>query len=181
MAPAAPHSHRSGKLKQQNKKNKRSNASKRSLNRRAGGKIAIKKGINTSTASKAKADRVNEARQRRDLKKKELLAARRGVTGAGGELGRIADRTVRPRIVGIVSLSEDEEGIEEKVREILIENGDRQVISEGNKRMKNSVTVHYGANKKVRCFYRSCNVCSFMLFRCIVSIPSCLSCKLYTF
>lgn len=162
MAPAAPHSHRSGKLKQQNKKNKRSNASKRSLNRRAGGKIAIKKGINTSTASKAKADRVNEARQRRDLKKKELLAARRGIIGSGGELRRIADRTVRPRVVGIVSLSEDEEGIEERVRDILIENGDRQVLC-GNKNMKNSVTVHYGANKKVRCcfliFFNNLFVC----------------------
>jgi hypothetical protein len=152
MSPAAPHSHRSGKLKQQNKKNKRSTASKRSLNRRAGGKVQAKKGINPSTTSKAKADRVNEAKQRRNLKKKELLASRRGVnfSGAANELGRIADRTARPRIVGIISLSEEEEGLEEKVREVLIENSDRHVLCSSDDGVKSSVTVHYGTNKRVR-------------------------------
>ena len=154
MSPAAPHSHRSGKLKQQNKKNKRSNASKRSLNRRAGGKIQSVKGANTTTGSKAKADRVNEARQRRDLKKKELLENRRGlhISGVSKELGKIADRTARPRVVGIISLSEDEEGIEERVRDILIDSSDRHVICSSSSRddVKSSVTVHYGANKKVR-------------------------------
>lgn len=156
MSPAAPHSHRSGKLKQQNKKNKRSNASKRSINRRAGGKIQSKKGINSATSSKAKADRVNEAKQRRELKKRDLLASRRGVNVGGGtssELGRIADRTARPRIVGIISLSEEEEGIEERVREVLIENSDRQVLCSSESGLKSSVTVHYGANKKVRCHF----------------------------
>ena len=149
MSPAA-HSHRSGKLKQQNKKNKRSAASKRSLNRRAGGKIQVKKGVSSSASNKAKADRINEARQRRDLKKKELLATRRGIVSGGSELGKIADRSSRPRVVGIISLSEEEDGIEERVREVLIENGDRQVICTSGKEVKSSVTVHYGANKKVR-------------------------------
>lgn len=156
MSPAAPHSHRSGKLKQQNKKNKRSNASKRSLNRRAGGKIQTKKGVNSATSSKAKADRVNEAKQRRELKKRELLASRRGLnvgSGVASGLGRIADVTARPRVVGIISLSEEEDGIEEKVREILIENSDRQVLCSSDKGVNSSVTVHYGANKKVRLFF----------------------------
>ncbi|KAL7519476.1 hypothetical protein ACHAWX_004232, partial [Stephanocyclus meneghinianus] len=150
---AAPHSHRSGKLKQQNKKNKRSTASKRSLNRRAGGKIQKRPGASGTAVGggKAKADRINEARQRRELKKKELLASRRGVSVVGGEFAKVADGSSRPRIVGIISLSEEEEGIEERVREILIENADRIVTCSSHSRedgMKSSVTVHYDANKK---------------------------------
>jgi hypothetical protein len=153
---AAPHSHRSGKLKQQNKKNKRSTASKRSLNRRAGGKIQKRPGASGAAVGggKAKADRINEARQRRELKKKELLASRRGVSVGGGEFAKVADGSSRPRIVGIISLSEEEEGIEERVREILIQSADRSVICSshsGDYGMKRSVTVHYDANKKVRC------------------------------
>jgi hypothetical protein len=157
------HSHRSGKLKQQNKKNKRSSASKRSINRRAGGKIQSKKPGGSAAGSKAKADRINEARQRRDLKKKELLASRRGVAvGARGNLGKIADGTSRPRIVGIISLSEEEEGIEERVRDVLVESGDRKVECLSGE-VKRSVTVHYAANKKVR-FFLTCDV--FMYFVC---------------
>ena len=79
-----------------------------------------------------------------------MLATRRGIVSGGSELGRIADRSSRPRVVGIISLSEEEDGIEERVRELLIENGDRQVICTSGKEVKSSVTVHYGANKKVR-------------------------------
>jgi hypothetical protein len=96
---------------------------------------------------------VNEAKQRRELKKKELLANRRGVNaGDGCVLSRSADRKARPRVVGIISLSEEEEGVEERVREVLIRGGDGRVVcsSASGEDVKSSVTVHYGANKKVR-------------------------------
>ena len=73
----ANHSHRAGRLKQQNKKNKRSAASKRSLGRRAGagkvaGTTAASGGKGSSSklggvvsAADGRANRLNSAKQRK--------------------------------------------------------------------------------------------------------------------
>ena len=92
----ANHSHRAGKLKQQNKKNKRSSASKRSVNRKAGaGKVQSggvagggggggtgRGGRSAIVASAdAKANRNNAARQRRDNARKSKYDSHRRLGG----------------------------------------------------------------------------------------------------
>ncbi len=123
----------------------------------------------------AKANRVNAAKIKRDAAKKTLLSARRGmllsgvvngtaataVVGNNGEvmssLGGMSMATLKamtqpaPRVVGIISLSENEEGLEEMVRGILMSGADKSVVVGGGSGggMK-SVTVSYGAHQKVR-------------------------------
>ena len=134
------HSHRAGKLKQQNKKNKRSSASKRSVSRNQGGKIQLpsgdsgRKGIKSTpdtSRQSARANRANAAKQRREVKRKNVWNARRtnvGVVGDGGDTNSIGGVTsilsralanTPPRIVGIISLSELEGPLEERVRHAL--------------------------------------------------------------
>ena len=109
------HQHRAGSLRQTNKKNKRSKASKRSLSRAAGGKVVGgKANAAQNTVARNKAERKNLAAQKRDLKRQELLRKKRG-------FGR--DQTP-PRVVGIVSLGADTT-IEERLRSFIVKNADR--------------------------------------------------------
>mmetsp|Transcript_27477 Transcript_27477/g.57330 ORF Transcript_27477/g.57330 Transcript_27477/m.57330 type:complete len:1056 (-) Transcript_27477:49-3216(-) len=160
-AAAANHSHRAGKLKQQNKKNKRGSASKRSKNRLQGGKIqslpssghrkGVKSNDNAGT-SKAKANRVNAAKQRREASRKNLWNARRGIemvdggamsAGAAASLSR-ALSNAPPRIVGIISLSEAEGPLEERVRRSLMGGADKKVLDN----LPSSVTTSFSSHAK---------------------------------
>lgn len=156
------HSHRAGKLKQTNKKNKRSTASKRSLSRRQGGKVAgvsiggagVRKSLKSITATNegsAKANRLNAAKQKRNASKKSLLQARRGlIASVASSVGISASRalsTPPPRVVGIISLSEQESELEDCVRQFLVAGADR-VIACGSDGETRSVTAAYDAHVK---------------------------------
>lgn len=151
----ANHSHRSGKLKQTNKKNKRATSSKRSKNRLQGGKVQSlpsgggRKGVKSNdTHGKAKFTRMNAAKQRRDIKRKECWNARRGIAAGGatsaGHLTTIsrALSNAPPRIVGIISLSELEGPLEERVRMSLAGGADKVITSSA------SVTTSYSIHAK---------------------------------
>eukprot|EP00584_Thalassiosira_punctigera_P020182 CAMPEP_0172549544 /NCGR_PEP_ID=MMETSP1067-20121228/18584_1 /TAXON_ID=265564 ORGANISM="Thalassiosira punctigera, Strain Tpunct2005C2" /NCGR_SAMPLE_ID=MMETSP1067 /ASSEMBLY_ACC=CAM_ASM_000444 /LENGTH=1058 /DNA_ID=CAMNT_0013336937 /DNA_START=47 /DNA_END=3223 /DNA_ORIENTATION=- len=156
-AGAANHSHRAGKLKQQNKKNKRSSASKRSRNRMHGGKVqglpsGHRKGVKSNAVGgKAKANRMNAAKQRREASRRNAWNARRGVgamVDGGASLSR-ALSAAPPRIVGIVSLSEAEGDLEERVRRSLMGGADKKVLAaSGDGALMSSVTASYGVHAK---------------------------------
>ncbi|KAL7500637.1 hypothetical protein ACHAWT_009869 [Skeletonema menzelii] len=152
------HSHRAGKLKQTNKKNKRSTASKRSKNRLQGGKVAGtssggRKSLKASTTNEgsAKANRLNAAKQKRDASKKSLLQARRGLLASvASSVGISASKalsTPPPRVVGIISLSEQESELEECVRQFIVGGADKVIAcaSDGTSR---TVTAAYSAHAK---------------------------------
>ncbi|KAL7470006.1 hypothetical protein ACHAXS_010254 [Conticribra weissflogii] len=158
-AAAAAHSHRAGKLKQQNKKNKRSNASKRAQNRRAGGKIqSLPSRSNPkrpgNSSGDAKANRANAAKQRRDASRKAMLDARRGLprTSADAAASTAGARggATPPRMVGILSLSEEGGELEELVRGALAAGADALVSRDGGSacRGSSSVTAAYRAHQK---------------------------------
>jgi hypothetical protein len=123
------HQHRSGTLRQTNKKNKRTNASKRSVNRAAGGRVNAKAG-GTSVASQSKANRRNTIQQKRTAKKQEVARQKRGMTNEV------------PRVVGIISLSN---ALAEDHLCNLISKSADQVTSHGNhvtcKFQKNSLSL----------------------------------------
>jgi pre-rRNA-processing protein TSR1 len=105
------HHHRSGQLKQSNKKNKRTKSSKRSLGRLAGGKVEGRRGAFKQTLlAHNKADRRHIQHQRRDSKRDDLLRRKRGLDGGPAP----------PRVVGIISLGESE-NTEEKLRSLDID------------------------------------------------------------
>ncbi|CAB9515954.1 processing protein TSR1 homolog [Seminavis robusta] len=128
------HHHRSGTLRQQNKKNKRSTSSKRSLSRAAGGKVnaRTRSGQSAALFARSKADRANRLQQKRDSKRAELLRRKRGVSGGPAP----------PRVVGIISLGASEE-IEEKLRNSLLEKGETLPG-----RTNATVTTKFGVHKK---------------------------------
>ncbi|KAK1747129.1 40S ribosome biogenesis protein, Bms1/Tsr1 family [Skeletonema marinoi] len=138
------HSHRAGKLKQTNKKNKRATASKRSKNRLQGGKVnassgGARKSLKASTTNEgsAKANRLNAAKQKRDASKKTLLQARRGL------LASVASSVV----VGIISLSEQEGELEECVRQFIVGGADKVIACESDGTTR-TVTAAYSAHTK---------------------------------
>jgi len=183
------HSHRSGKLKQTNKRNKRTNASKRSITRNSGGKVnslslgggAKRGGARGSLKggrdhiSKAKANRINSAKQRRQISKKNIWSNRRfGTSHAGGATISAGSTTspklsglegtlnraisnVPPRIIGIISLSENEVQLENLVRCTLL-NGADKVLTSSNSPLNNnslsnssnsaSITAAYNTHSK---------------------------------
>ena len=123
------HSHRAGSLRQSNKRNKRNKSSKRSVNRKQGGKIAGggRTGPKSQQASQAKANRRHVAKQRRDAKKDKLLEARRNLGRVGstsGASGDIVAGAPVPRVVGIISLSENEMELEETVQNFITSGAD---------------------------------------------------------
>ena len=154
---AGGHSHRAGKLKQTNKKNKRANASKRSLNRRQGGKVAgsssTRKSLKASTSNEgsAKANRLNAAKQKRDASRKSLLQARRGLLASvASSVGISASKalsTPPPRVVGIISLSESETELEECVRQFIVGGADKVITCESDGTSR-SVTSTYSVHSK---------------------------------
>eukprot|EP00577_Skeletonema_sp_RCC1716_P003200 CAMPEP_0113373980 /NCGR_PEP_ID=MMETSP0013_2-20120614/1341_1 /TAXON_ID=2843 ORGANISM="Skeletonema costatum, Strain 1716" /NCGR_SAMPLE_ID=MMETSP0013_2 /ASSEMBLY_ACC=CAM_ASM_000158 /LENGTH=1014 /DNA_ID=CAMNT_0000255943 /DNA_START=39 /DNA_END=3083 /DNA_ORIENTATION=- /assembly_acc=CAM_ASM_000158 len=152
------HSHRAGKLKQTNKKNKRATASKRSKNRLQGGKVnassgGARKSLKASTTNEgsAKANRLNAAKQKRDASKKTLLQARRGLLASvASSVGISASKalsTPPPRVVGIISLSEQEGELEECVRQFIVGGADKVIACESDGTTR-TVTAAYSAHTK---------------------------------
>lgn len=143
------HHHRSSGLKQSNKSHKSNRASKRSINRAAGGKIqgrtSIKNkgpGSNNGIASKSKADRANMAKQRRMASKEQLLKQKR----VQGRLNHPReDSAVVPRVVGIISLSDSDQQLENVVRDFLVD-GASESVGKGDK--SSSMTAMYAKYKK---------------------------------
>lgn len=109
------HSHRASSLRQQNKKNKRSKSSKRSLSRAAGGKVNGRAHNQKAAFAQSKADRKNKLQQKREGKRAELLKMKRmqGILGPPP-----------PRIIGIISLG-TMDAIEEKIKSAILERSDR--------------------------------------------------------
>jgi pre-rRNA-processing protein TSR1 len=130
MAPNNHH-HRAGALKQSNKKNKRSKASKRSQSRLAGGKVETSSTVgrrvafksNSSHVQQTKANRRHQQQQKRQAKHDEALRKRRGIIGGGTSVAagnnivlhssssnnnsrynRLFGGPPPPRVVGIISL-----------------------------------------------------------------------------
>lgn len=126
------HHHRSGGLRQSNKKNKRSKASKRSVSRAAGGRVNAKAGI-AAAVQQSKVDRRNAAQQMRNNKRQELLRKRRGLDGAAPP----------PRVVGIISVGASHE-IEESLRDFIAKGADTVVRPHEDA----SVTCKFDVHKK---------------------------------
>jgi len=141
-----PHSHRASSLKQTNKKNKTGKASKRSVNRLQGGKVqsrtGIKKkgGVDSSGSSKAKANRMHMAKQRREASKDKLWQQRR----VQGRLNvRNSDATIVTRVVGIISLSDEEIDLEKIVKDFLVDAADKKQGSEDGSAAVNTTFSKY--------------------------------------
>mmetsp|Transcript_31592 Transcript_31592/g.46303 ORF Transcript_31592/g.46303 Transcript_31592/m.46303 type:complete len:923 (-) Transcript_31592:762-3530(-) len=143
------HHHRAGGLRQSNKRNKRSNASKRSKTRSAGGKLAgggggggtKRAGIKNNHAASIRGgrmERLNAAKQRREMKKEAKLAERR----AGGAAGAGGSGSDAPRVVGIISLSEGEADVEERVRDFVLSGADKTTLGIDGKKL-GSITAKY--------------------------------------
>mmetsp|Transcript_10551 Transcript_10551/g.23365 ORF Transcript_10551/g.23365 Transcript_10551/m.23365 type:complete len:985 (-) Transcript_10551:25-2979(-) len=139
------HRHRSGALKQSNKKNKRSKASKRSLSRAAGGKLAGQKSTLQRQLQQSKTDRRNRQAQIRQNKREELLRQRRGID---------SQQQRPPRVVGIINLGVPSD-IEERIRRFLIHpqqqddnNNNHQLVNPHEPEPNATVTVKYDVHKK---------------------------------
>ncbi|KAG7364958.1 40S ribosome biogenesis protein [Nitzschia inconspicua] len=136
------HHHRSGPLKQSNKRNKRSKSSKRSLTRLAGGKVggtrrlAFKQNVFHS-----KADRRHMQQQKRTSKKEELMRRKRGIVVGGGVAAP------PPRVVGIVSLGQQQDELEERLRQLIVGQADR-IIRPNDKSYSATLTAKFDKHKK---------------------------------
>eukprot|EP00934_Nitzschia_sp_Nitz4_P006319 Nitzschia sp. Nitz4//scaffold1_size375055//257938//260667//NITZ4_000301-RA/size375055-processed-gene-0.379-mRNA-1//1//CDS//3329541120//6309//frame0 len=131
------HHHRSGPLRQSNKRNKRSKSSKRSVSRVAGGKVEGRRaGFKQQILAHTKADRRHMQQQRRDAKRQELLRKKRGLDGGAPP----------PRVVGIISLGESEEN-EEKLRSLILGQADHVFKTSGEDN-DTTITVKYLVHKK---------------------------------
>jgi pre-rRNA-processing protein TSR1 len=128
------HHHRPGSLRQSNKKNKRTKASKRSVTKAAGGKIAgrIKAGTSAAAAiAHNKADRRNQLQQKKKKKAQEL-ARKNSATGAA---------CVPPRVVGILALGPSAE-LEHVLCEAMLKDADQVARQIG------SATCKFHVHKK---------------------------------
>lgn len=93
----ADHHHRSS-LKQQNKKFKGNNSSKRSIKRINKGKVPSAEGSGAQTeATASRQQRANAAKQLRDIKRQEVLKAKRGLVGSGAHAG--------PRVCALLGIT----------------------------------------------------------------------------
>jgi pre-rRNA-processing protein TSR1 len=129
------HHHRAGGLRQTNKKNKRTNASKRSVTKAAGGKVAGGKNSAAQLAAQSKLGRRHTQEQKRDLKRQELLRKKRGLDGLPPP----------PRVIGIISLGLNVE-IEDRIRSFILEGADQVIRThmDGDA----SVTCKFDVHKK---------------------------------
>jgi len=132
------HHHRSGPLKQANKKNKRTKSSKRSATRLAGGKVEGRRASSKQRfVAHNKADRRHIQQQKRDAKRQELIRRKRGIGGIAPP----------PRVVGIISLGDNEE-TEETLRNLILQQADLVIGVKGNKKNPETVTAKYNKHKK---------------------------------
>jgi len=123
--PGGNHHHRSGSLRQSNKKNKRGTSSKRSLNRVQGGRInntggSLRKGPSkqnrhaihkNGNVSQNKAKRQLLAKQRRETQRQKIINAKRLMNGNTDTNNSISTNKVHsnsnptPKLIGVISLS----------------------------------------------------------------------------
>ena len=135
------HHHRSGPLKQANKKNKRTKSSKRSATRLAGGKVEGRRaGFKQHLVTHNRADRRHIQQQKRDAKRQDIIRRKRGIGGGAAP----------PRVVGIISLGDKEE-TEESLRSLILQQADR-VFGDKCKRESDeshsTVTAKFEKHKK---------------------------------
>lgn len=135
------HHHRSGPLKQSNKRNKRTKSSKRSATRLAGGKVEGRRAtFKQRVVARSKADRRHIEQQKRAAKRQDIIRRKRGIGG----------RVIPPRVVGIISLGEKEE-TEEKLRSLILQEADR-VLGDDFKgersKLYSTVTAKFEKHKK---------------------------------
>ena len=135
------HHHRSGQLKQVNKRNKRSKSSKRSLTRQAGGKVegsSRRAAFKQRLVAHNKADRRHIQQQKRDAKRQELVRRKRGMDGGP---------PVPPKVVGIISLGQKVVETEEKLRQLILQQAD-QVSTTTIENDNTTVTAKFNKHKK---------------------------------
>jgi pre-rRNA-processing protein TSR1 len=130
------HHHRSGGLSQSNKKNKRSNASKRSVGRLNGGRVEGRVGIKHRLVTHNKADRRHIQQQKRETKRVELLRRKRGLDGGPPP----------PRVIGVISLGESEQ-TEEKLRSLILDQADSVYKTYGEDN-NSTISAKYEVHKK---------------------------------
>eukprot|EP00339_Tiarina_fusa_P030029 CAMPEP_0117001298 /NCGR_PEP_ID=MMETSP0472-20121206/3343_1 /TAXON_ID=693140 ORGANISM="Tiarina fusus, Strain LIS" /NCGR_SAMPLE_ID=MMETSP0472 /ASSEMBLY_ACC=CAM_ASM_000603 /LENGTH=893 /DNA_ID=CAMNT_0004701257 /DNA_START=94 /DNA_END=2771 /DNA_ORIENTATION=- len=131
------HHHRAGGLHQVNKKNKRTKSSKRSASRIAGGKVEGRRAaFKQRLVAHTKADRRHIQQQKRDAKRQEIVRKKRG----------IGNGPAPPRIVGVISLGENEE-TEEKLRSLILGEADEVFPTQGDD-VHSTITAKYNAHKK---------------------------------
>lgn len=136
------HHHRSGPLRQANKKNKRSKASKRSITKAAGGKVAGRSSSVQAIAQKSKADRRNHADQIRRKKKEEMMRRKRGM-----DVASLANSQLPPpKVVGILALGDGGDALEQRLRSSMLESADRTVYPHLEKQA--TVSAKYDVHKK---------------------------------
>lgn len=143
------HHHRSGPLKQSNKRNKRSKASKRSLSKAAGGKVmGSSKSPGSALAQQSKADRRNHAAQIRRTKKEEMMRRKRGMDSATSS-ARNDNQLPPPKVVGILALGEaGSQGLEERLRNVMLKSADRTVFPQKAGGTSATVSAKYNVHKK---------------------------------
>ena len=133
----AGHSHRSGALKQTNKRNKRTKSSKRSINKLAGGKVEGRRvGFKQHLIAHTKADRRHIQQQRREVKRQDLLRRKRGLDGG----------PVPPRVVGIISLGKSDE-TEGKLRDLILGQAN-QVVRTQDEISDSIISARFEVHKK---------------------------------
>ena len=135
------HHHRSGALKQSNKRNKRSKASKRSLAKAAGGKVMARLSGGAALGQQSKADRRNNAAQIRKTKREEMMRRKRGMDTAS-----MPTQLPPPKVVGILALGHAGGDLEERLRDAMLESADRTVYPHSEKSA--TVSAKYDIHKK---------------------------------
>ena len=128
------HSHRSGGLKQSNKKNKRTKSSKRAIKGNMGGRVN-KSSASRQTVALSKADRRHAQQQKRSASRLAVVNRKRGLDGG--------DPT--PRVIGIISLGQNFVALEERMRMFLIKDAD--TVDD----RKATITAKYNVHKKAGC------------------------------
>ena len=156
------HSHRSGGLKQSNKKNKRTNASKRSIHKRQGGRIA-KNTISTSssvlsngTNSSSKMNRRNLQKQIRQKKIQQVKLQKNGGVVTTAVRHAAVTTEPPPRRIGIISLSSHHHhmatAVEEQVQQTLSSIATTTLILPHNNNNDNhnggSAAAYYAVHKR---------------------------------
>ena len=128
------HSHRSGGLKQTNKKNKRTKSSKRAIKGNMGGRVN-KSSASRQIVAQSKADRRHAQQQKRCASRLAVVNRKRGLDGGAPT----------PRVIGIISLGQNFAALEDKMRNFLIQDADS--VDD----RKATITAKYDIHKKSGC------------------------------
>lgn len=128
------HHHRAGSLRQTNKRNKRSKASKRSVSRSTGGRVNVKRSAGSAASSQSKADRRNYLQQKRNASQLATLQKKRGIIS-----GVVS---IAPRVIGILSLGESADSEEQLKSQLMTK------ASQTHENSSGGATAKYDTHKK---------------------------------